>query len=71
MDMDVRIVKDMREEMLREVEANRLSKRIRGQRDSVAAAFIRELRLDFVRLVGVFRGSGKAAAKRKSGRGRL
>jgi hypothetical protein len=64
--MDIRLVKEMREEAIREVEANRLAKSLRKgrRRGSLAADFAREVRLDFVRLVSVFRAS-ENAAKRK------
>lgn len=63
---DSGVIKERREEMIREVETNRLAKTARGKnrRVSPAAAFARELRLDFDRLVGVFGRSGKAV-KRK------
>lgn len=70
MTTDIRLIKEMREEVRREIGANRLSKSLRKsqsrrrERESSAAAFAREVRLDFVRLAGVLRVSGKGA-KRK------
>lgn len=54
--------------MVREVKANRLAKALRGNEasrlESLAADFARELKLDFVRLVGVFRVSGGAGNRK-------
>lgn len=61
---EIYLIKERREEMLREVEANRLARMARGKRESLAAVFAREVKLDFVRLAGVFRGSAKTG-KRK------
>lgn len=60
---DTRFINERREGILREVEANRLAKKLRGSRrdESLAAVFARELKLDFIRLAGVFRRSGEGA----------
>lgn len=65
MTMDIRLIKEMREVTLREIEANRLAERA-GRRlrresrfgGSRLAAFAREVRLDFARLTGAVRVSG-------------
>lgn len=64
--VDIRLINERREEILGEVEKNRLAKRLRKSRrvEAFAAGFARELKLDLIRLAGVFRWSGKAA-KRK------
>lgn len=69
--VDTRLINERREEMLREVEANRTAKALRESRrveshldEPRLSAFARELGLDIVRLVGVFRSSGKVAKRR-------
>lgn len=66
MTMDIRLIKEMREEAIREVEANRLGKSLREDRgrETLAASFMREVRLDFVRLIGAIRVSGKVARRK-------
>jgi hypothetical protein len=65
--VDIRLVKEMREDMIREVEANRVAKSLRKKgrrRESLAASFAKELRLDFARLASIFR-SPEIPANRK------
>ncbi len=64
--MDIRLINERREEFLREVETNRLAKKLRKSRrsQSLAAGFAREIKLDLIRLVGVFRVSEKAANRK-------
>ncbi len=64
--MDMQIINERREEILREVEANRMARKLRAsrRRESLAAAFAREMKLDLIRLAGVFRRHGKVS-KRK------
>lgn len=63
---EIYLIKERREEMLREVEANRLARKLRRgrRRESLAAVFARELKLDVVRFIGIFRGSAKAGERK-------
>ncbi|MBA2376756.1 MAG: hypothetical protein M3494_16620 [Actinomycetota bacterium] len=69
MTMDIRLIKEMRGEMLREVEANRLAKKMRARgrlrRESRFAVFAREARLDFIRLADALRVTGKVAKRKE------
>lgn len=62
--VDMQIINERREEILREVEANRLARRLRASRRREPLAFAREMKLDFIRLADVFRRSAKSG-KRK------
>ncbi len=59
--VDVRLVNESRGEMIREVEANRLARKLRGsrRRESLAAGAARGRRFDFVCLADFFWGSAK------------